>query len=351
MSHASPLVSIIIYNYNYGRFLRECMESAVTQSYPNIEILFSDNASTDDSWEIALEFSQQYPDKIFLARNHKNFGATANLKNCMANVRGKYFMILCSDDKLEKNCIERAATLLEQHLDAGMVIAHKHAINDEGVVTNDAPFYNQTCKIPPPKQAAVYMMASVSYTLSQVIYRTDYYEAAKTKDGTNGHTNRFLGNRILDFTLSCLYATIFIAEPLVYHRIHAQSDSTVAKENLSVVMGCYFLNIEFCEIARGFNFPEVYARWEASVEKLASLALRYAADAFMQENEALAKRYFYLAAALFPAIEANETFRQFSAYWNKQLTQTSLVEAFANDQVGLQRTASYAPPEGSELLS
>ncbi len=350
MTNAFPLVSIIIYNYNYGRFLQECIESAVSQTYPNIEILFSDNASTDDSWEIALQFSRQYPDKIFVARNHKNFGATANLKNCMSNVRGKYFMILCSDDKLDNDCIEQAVTRLETHPDACMTLMHRHIMDGAGLVTNEAPFYEQSCKIFPPRQAAVYMMASINPTLSQIVYRTDYHSATKSFEGASGHANRFLGNRVLDFTLACLYPIIYLHTPLVYHRVHPSSDTNLAKDNLLQIIGPYFLNIEFREIAKGFECSEVYQRWEASIEKLATLALRYAADAFISHDETLAKRYFYLAAAFFPAIEANEIFQQFSAYWNHTLTRPQLVETLVNNKVSLQRTSSYPVPEGSALL-
>ena len=50
-----PLVTICIPNYNYGRYLRTCLESILKQTYANLEVHFSDNASTDDSYEIAQE--------------------------------------------------------------------------------------------------------------------------------------------------------------------------------------------------------------------------------------------------------------------------------------------------------
>lgn len=48
----NPLVSVLVFNYNYDRFLRECFDSVLRQTYPNVEICFSDNASNDDSWLI-----------------------------------------------------------------------------------------------------------------------------------------------------------------------------------------------------------------------------------------------------------------------------------------------------------
>ena len=45
-----PLVSVLIHNYNYGRYLRQCLDSVFNQTYDNVEVVFSDNASSDDSW-------------------------------------------------------------------------------------------------------------------------------------------------------------------------------------------------------------------------------------------------------------------------------------------------------------
>ena len=50
----NPLVSIIIYNFNYGKYLRECIESALNQTYENIEILCR-TIIADDSWEIFVD--------------------------------------------------------------------------------------------------------------------------------------------------------------------------------------------------------------------------------------------------------------------------------------------------------
>jgi glycosyltransferase involved in cell wall biosynthesis len=60
----NSLVSITLHNYCYGRYLRKCLTSLVEQTYQDIEILFSDNASNDDSWAIACEFAEKYPKKM-----------------------------------------------------------------------------------------------------------------------------------------------------------------------------------------------------------------------------------------------------------------------------------------------
>ena len=55
-----PLVSIVIPNYNYGQYLRECFDSILAQTYTNYEVIFRDNASTDDSFQIAMEYYYKF---------------------------------------------------------------------------------------------------------------------------------------------------------------------------------------------------------------------------------------------------------------------------------------------------
>jgi glycosyltransferase involved in cell wall biosynthesis len=59
-----PLVSVIIVNYNYGRFLTQAADFVFEQTYPNIECIIVDNASTDCSASVLLDISRQYPGAV-----------------------------------------------------------------------------------------------------------------------------------------------------------------------------------------------------------------------------------------------------------------------------------------------
>ena len=74
-----PLVSVIIVNYNYGRFLQEAVDSVFAQTYPDIECIIVDNASTDDSDDILVDLSRQYPSAAIL-RRRDNGGQSIALK-------------------------------------------------------------------------------------------------------------------------------------------------------------------------------------------------------------------------------------------------------------------------------
>ncbi len=129
----NPLVSVCVYNYEYGRFLSQCLESVKEQTYRNIEICFSDNASADNSWEIALDFSCRYSGRMSLTLNRNNFGAQCNQDNTMHDARGEYMLFLCSDDAIEPSFIERCVSLLEKFPSAAFAMVHSTSWMTKGV--------------------------------------------------------------------------------------------------------------------------------------------------------------------------------------------------------------------------
>lgn len=348
MTQTSPLVSIIIYNYNYGRYLRACFDSALTQTYQNIEILFSDNDSTDDSWAIACEYNRLYPQTFFIAKNRQNFGQTANFKNCFTNIRGKYFLVLGSDDILKPDYILKATILMEAHPDAGLALVHRTILDDANQVHEDAPFYNQTCKIPAPKQAAVYMMATVNPSITQAFYRT---QSALSVIHLGGSGSRFHGARILDFDIACQQAVIYINQALLFHRVHGSNDASQATHHLIDVLGAYVMNFDFHEKASALNLPEISDRLEASIEKNANLSLRYAISALIMQNLTLAERYFHLSFALHPKVKETPLYQKLSALFNASTDRATHIDQIISDpNYHPKRSASYNPPEGSLIL-
>jgi glycosyltransferase involved in cell wall biosynthesis len=94
-------VSIIIPVYNAERYLRECIESTLSQTYKDIEIIAVDDGSTDDSLNILKKYSNKI--KIISKPN----GGTASALNLgIRNMTGEWFKWLSADDILYKNCIE-----------------------------------------------------------------------------------------------------------------------------------------------------------------------------------------------------------------------------------------------------
>jgi glycosyltransferase involved in cell wall biosynthesis len=108
-------VSVIIDNYNYGRFLREAVDSALAQTYPHREIIVVDDGSTDDSREIIRSYGDQIK-PIF----KENGGHASAFNAGWRQARGELILFLDSDDKLFDRCLE----VVVQNWDPSCVKAH-----------------------------------------------------------------------------------------------------------------------------------------------------------------------------------------------------------------------------------
>ena len=76
-SNSQPLVSILITSYNRARWIGQAIESAMAQDYENLEIIISDDGSTDNSHEVINKYTND--PRIRYSRNEKNLGITATL--------------------------------------------------------------------------------------------------------------------------------------------------------------------------------------------------------------------------------------------------------------------------------
>ena len=100
---SNPLVSIVIDNFNYARFLRESIDSALSQTYPNIEVIVADDASTDESPDIIRSFGS----RIVPVLRERNGGHAAAFNSGFAASRGEIVFFLDSDDFLHPGAVER----------------------------------------------------------------------------------------------------------------------------------------------------------------------------------------------------------------------------------------------------
>lgn len=342
----NPLVSICVYNYEYGRYLGQCLESIAAQTYSHIEVCFSDNASTDNSWEIALNFSRRYPKKMSLTRNRNNFGASSNQENTMYDAQGKYMLFLCSDDAIRPDFIERCVTLLEKYHDAAFAMVHRDIIDNENRISSEPPFYDQTCLISGSEQTAVYMMTSVNPCISQILYRRDKFQE-NSKLGTLN--SRWFGARILDFNLCCEHSMIYIKEPLLLNRVHSLSEGSLLADNLLQCMSEYSLVHQFADAATSMGHHKAASRLGEATKKIGRLCLRYCVRFLEQNDEATAMRYFRLAEAIFPGVAGEATFKKLTDYWNASGNDAKLaIAAGIRSQLNISaRTVSYPPPPGS----
>ncbi len=115
-----PKVSILIPTYNGEKFIKATIDSCLSQTYPNLEIIVTDDCSTDGT----IEILKKYGDKINLFINNANLGIVKNINNGVKLSTGSYFILLGHDDILPCQHVEQIIT----EFDDNTVAVHCNSI-------------------------------------------------------------------------------------------------------------------------------------------------------------------------------------------------------------------------------
>ena len=133
---ASPLVTLLVTNYNYARYLRQCLDSVARQSYPYWECLIVDDVSSDDSLEVIEDFLRdcKTAHKFRLLRRERNGGQMEAFRSGLAQASGTFVVLLDADDVLLEDFL---AKHLKVHLGKKPVAftsSNQYQINGQGEV-------------------------------------------------------------------------------------------------------------------------------------------------------------------------------------------------------------------------
>jgi glycosyltransferase involved in cell wall biosynthesis len=109
-----PLVSVLLPTYNSERYIRQALDSVLSQSYPNIELVISDDASSDRTPEIVAEYQMRYPEVIKLFLQEKNLGVTRNCNFILQHCSGDHIVFFAGDDLLYENCVADSVAAIEK---------------------------------------------------------------------------------------------------------------------------------------------------------------------------------------------------------------------------------------------
>lgn len=119
MAHA-PTVSVIVPAFNVEQYLADAVRSAVRQTYTDLEVVITDDGSTDATWAIARDLAWRHPGKV-LATRTENGGPSKARNAAIAIARGQFFALLDSDDIWEPEFLARQMAVFAKHPEADLV--------------------------------------------------------------------------------------------------------------------------------------------------------------------------------------------------------------------------------------
>ena len=184
-SQERPLVSIGMPTYNRADgYLRGALASALSQSYPNLEIVVSDNASTDHTEELVKDFSDS-PIRYF--RQDLTIPPHENFNFCLEQSRGAFFLMLHDDDLIDPDLVEVCMDAIEGDTSVGLVRTGTRKIDDTGSVVSEHP--NGAEGLSTADFFLAWFEGATAIYMSSTLYNT---EALKEMGGFRSERNLYL---------------------------------------------------------------------------------------------------------------------------------------------------------------
>lgn len=178
MTNISSKVSIIVPVYNVENYLAKCLDSLVSQSLQNIEILVINDGSKDHSEQIIQQYAQKFPDKI-RAFSKENGGLSDARNFGLDRVTGDYIGFVDSDDYVTKNMFEEMLYLANKH-QAKMVICNIQKVDQNGKITQKlTQIPNMPERIDLKNNFSVF--ADISYFACNKLFKKELFKQKRFK--------------------------------------------------------------------------------------------------------------------------------------------------------------------------
>ncbi|MEH2215002.1 CHAT domain-containing protein [Nostoc sp.] len=213
----SPLISIVIVNYNRESYLEEAIASVLAQTWQDFELLIWDDGSTDKSVAIANNYAQQDGRVRVVQANHQ--GVAAACKAAIAQTSGAYIGIVDSDDILAPTALAQTATVLNRYPETGFVYTDYLNIDRDGKVIG----YGHRCNIPYSQEGLLLNFMTFHFRLM----RRSVYDRV-------GGVNASFAGSAYDYDLCLRLSEVAqvrrVKEPLYFYRNHSQSISVIRQK-------------------------------------------------------------------------------------------------------------------------
>ena len=226
MSDSSvPKVSVCIPVYNGSDYIAESIESVLSQTYKDFQLIIIDNCSTDNTEEIVRKFQDP---RISYVCNTQNLGLVGNENRCLDLANGEYVHILHHDDIMLPDNLERKVNLLDEHPRVGFVHSNIFLIDEKGEIVADNIWYKGSRQDYIKNGREVfekslgYLHLGASIFIGSVLARRKCYEhlGGFSSELPHCHDSEMWMRMSLYYDVAC------IGTPLVKYRVHQISASS-----------------------------------------------------------------------------------------------------------------------------
>lgn len=215
----APLFSVLVANYNRGKFIREMIESIIRQTYANLELVIVDDGSTDNSVEVIKQFVAK-DDRIRLHSAATNMGCGSAMLQCAQLARGEWMGFVGSDDTLLPDAVETMVQAHQKNPSCSLIYS-THYVCDEALTIQRLAYSAEP--IPPSTNYLVHGKGVTSFAT----FTKHHY---KRTEGINGLFKRAV-DQDLYYKLEEVGDLLYIDKPLYNYRVNSLGIST--QKNIS----------------------------------------------------------------------------------------------------------------------
>lgn len=212
-----PLITVYITNHNYANFIRQAVESVLSQTCQDFELLIIDDGSTDRSQDIIEEY-RDHPKVQIIYQKNRGLSYTNNI--AMRTAKGKYLVRLDADDFLDPTAIEEMSNVLEKDPEIGLVFPDYYYVDGDGTLIGEVRRHDFEMEVSLYDQAA--HGACTMIRLEYLKRLGGYNESFSCQDGYNIWI-KFIAH----------YKVANVTRPLFYYRRHGKNLSNDENRILS----------------------------------------------------------------------------------------------------------------------
>ena len=214
-----PRVSICLNSYNHARWLADAIESALSQTFRDFEIVIVDDGSTDGSYDIARSYEREDepPIRVLTHSQRRNLGVAYSMNLGFREGIGEYWAWLPSDDRWYPDKLSSQVAYLDQNREVAFVYGYADVIDEDGRVSSDSPIGIDITGSRDPLRRVIEGNVVPAMT---VMTRRSCVEAVGGLDDSLVYNDWELWIRLM-----ARWNAGFISKPLAQFRVHSYNTS------------------------------------------------------------------------------------------------------------------------------
>jgi glycosyltransferase involved in cell wall biosynthesis len=264
-----PLVSILIPAYNQTKYLKDALESAINQTYPNIEIIIGDDSTTNEVNEFVQSYLNQYSNITYYknVRTGMDYGVS-NVEGLFERSNGEYINYLFHDDIFHVTKIEKMMQCFLQQDNVSLVTSHRQLIDEVGQLLPDnvatKRIFDKDTLVSGKRLSLICLenLANFIGEPTTVLFKKSFLNEGFGRFNGKSYTN--IGDMAMWFSLLQKGDAVYLRESLSYFRQHSSQNSQKPEiyfmgviEWQNILINCHKTGL----IASPQVYKELVAKW------------------------------------------------------------------------------------------